>query len=464
MKGGLLLRPKAIMFAIGCSFHVFSIFRYNFLISVVGTSPDSYMWTASVVSLVSFFVSNAWLWLAQRTRRLFGTFIVSALVASVSLQSISLVPEIVWLRAGLFCLFFGCLKSFISIGACATIKNIPEKKVFGEQFVFFLIGTVPVNFIFSHLKLPDSALTRIWIVATTGCLFVCWVLGGSKYFDKEEEPEEPLYSTLATSSTAVSPDKTPLLAGGTNSLAKIEQPVQVPLQEEGYSALFSNSNFRFFIFIAFLIGYTCNTFIIFAPKLQQEDLALTNAQRTMIEYAGMASEITVYISFRHLFGGLKPYVLILVCMIAFFMRSMLYTAAVVVALLGGGQSISFGIMLAGDMTKGLVFGMLQPAYITFVSWYSSAANRNIALAVYNGVFYGITGFVCGIMSGLAKVKLTAYLKGSSSFKARFFSSNCSAFVIAQSLLLFAMVLVAFRYWVQRKGRIPEFSASSYILK
>ena len=346
------------MFAIGCSFHVFSIFRYNFLISVVGASADSYMWTASVVSLVSFFVSNAWL---------------------------------LWLRAGLFCLFFGCLKSFISIGACATIKNIPEKKIFGEQFVFFLIGTVPVNFIFSHLKLPDSALTRIWIVATAACLFICWALGGSKYFDKEEEEE--LCSTAVTSSATVSPDKTPLLTiNNTNSLAKIEQPVQVPPQEEGYSALFSNSNFCFFIFIAFLIGYTCNTFIIFAPKLQQEDLALTNSQRTMIEYAGMASEITVYISFRHLFGSLKPYVLILVCMVAFFMRSLLYTLAVVVALLGGEQSISFGIMLAGDMTKGLVFGMLQPAYITFVTWYSSAANRNIALAIYNGVFYGITGF------------------------------------------------------------------------
>jgi hypothetical protein len=451
------------MFAIGCSFHVFSIFRYNFLISVVGTSADSYMWTASMVSLVSFFVSNAWLWIAQRTRKLFGTFLVAAIVASVSLESISAVPQIVWLRAGLFCLFFGCLKSFISIGACATIKNIPEKKIFGEQFVFFLIGTVPVNFFFSHLKLPDSALVKIWIVATCLCLFVCWLLGGAEYFDRPEEPEQA-YSTVGASSSSVSPGRTPLLPSENASMTKIEQPQSVSCQEEGYLALFANGNFCFFIFVAFLIGYTCNTFIIFAPKLQQEDLALSNSQRTLIEYAGMASEITVYISFRHLFGSLKPYVLILVCMVAFFVRSSLYVLAVVISLLGGDKSLSFGCMLAGDMTKGLVFGMLQPAYITFVSWYSSAANRNIALAVYNGVFYGITGFFCGILSGLAKVKLSAYLKGSSSFKARFFSSNCLAFVIAQSLLVWATALVMFRYWIQKKGRIPEFVAPSRILK
>ena len=82
------IRQKIVMYMIGVSFHIFPVFRYNYLMDCVGTTKSNYSYASSVVCLASFFVSNIWVFIAQRSRLLFPTFIASSIAGSAYLLSI----------------------------------------------------------------------------------------------------------------------------------------------------------------------------------------------------------------------------------------------------------------------------------------------------------------------------------------------------------------------------------------
>ena len=61
-------------------------------------------------------------------------------------------------KFSLFCVFFGCLKSFFSIAATDTIKNMSDKKYYAEEFCFFLLGSIAVNALFSYRRFEPVML------------------------------------------------------------------------------------------------------------------------------------------------------------------------------------------------------------------------------------------------------------------------------------------------------------------
>ena len=267
---------------------------------------------------------------------------------------------------------------------------------------------------------------------------------------RKDEPEEQARMNLDPFNTVIS----------NNSLQSIESNQQIDT-EEGYKHLFSNANYRFFLLITTLVGYTCSTFIIFAPSLQEEDLLLSISERTKIESFGNVAELLVYTTFRFIFAGVKPYTLAMICCLSFLIRALGYVIAVAINRLTV-KGVGFWIIMCSDSLKGLVFGMLQPAYITFIAWYCSENNKSIALGVYNGIFYGVTGFACGIGSGALRQYLHERYKtvtADVSLWQWLLGTNCSTFFIAIVCQIIAIVLLVLRFWVFKIGRKPDFDCS-----
>ena len=367
-------------------------------------------------------------------------------------------------KFSLFCIFFGCLKSFFSIAATATIKNLTDKKYYAEQFCFFLIGSIPVNMLFSYKKFDSVMLNFFWIAWTAIMLITFKVTVGVKYFDMgEEELHKPrvVYSTLQIREGTDTSNSNYLVVSNSNDNQihlTAEGGAEAQPVDEGYYHLFSNANYRFFLLIATLIGYTCSTFIIFAPSLQAEDLKLTISERTKIESFGNVSELLIYTTFRFLFSGIPPYWLAIICSLSFLTRAIGYIIAVVLYRLVD-EKWGFWVIMGSDALKGLVFGMLQPAYITFIAWYCSAANKSIALGIYNGIFYGLTGFLCGIGSGIFRGffhdKFSDFSPQDSIFL-WLLGTNCSAFFVAITCQILAVVLLIFRFWIRKIGVVPDY--------
>ncbi len=271
------------MFMIGVSFHIFSVFRYNYLMDCVGTTKGNYSYASSVVCLASFFVSNIWVFVAQRSRLLFGTFVTSSITGSACLLAIRMLQSsstddstilldhpsssattlLFLVKFSLFCVFFGCLKSFFSIAATATIKNLTDKKYYAEQFCFFLLGSIAVNTLFSYRRFEPVMLNFFWICWTIAMVMVFKLLVGVKYFDEgsgELTKPRVLYSTIAMDGErggSISQSSNYLIISNdsttNNSQEQEHQQQQQEEEEEGYYKLFSNSNYRFFLLIATLM-------------------------------------------------------------------------------------------------------------------------------------------------------------------------------------------------------------------
>ena len=148
----------------------------------------------------------------------------------------------------------------------------------------------------------------------------------------------------------------------------------------------------------------------------------------------------------------------------FLFRSLGYIAAVVVCKLCllDSRNIGFWIVLVSDGLKGFIFMMLQPSSFIFIAWYCSSGNKSIVLGIYNGIFYGVTGFVCGIGSGALrgywqdKVRSGGCGLTNESIVWWMLGTNCSAFVVAIGCLIAAITLLIIRFWVLRIGREPDF--------
>lgn len=449
----LFVQHKVVMFLLGMASHAFRVYQRKFLLSSVGATEDDIPFCFAFFSFASLIISNACTFYAQKHACYLGTLRFICVVGCLCFVGIALLQNF-YAKFLLYAAFVGfndCIRPF---SGGIMIKNLPADYLFAEQNAFMLLGSTATCKIYNYAKVPIERLGLLWSIYMVLLLVYGYVVVGKDFFDRGSNPK---YATFSQKELKA---KNEASAAALNAVADADSAPKndvPPYAKGGFRAMLSNKNFRFLLYIAFVMGFASATYMHFTPSYYQQDLKLDDHQVSNLSTVGILSELVVGLSFRFLFKNTPPYTLFLVSSLLFVLRLAISIDAIAIFRYSSPK-YAFVALVCAESLKGLIMGLMGAAVVRFFVWYVSPINKSIAFSLYNGIYISITGIVAGLVGGF----LRRFLKGRFSDtvatnKLSYFAcSNAPVLLLALVFATAAFLMIAFRFYLLKKGCRSDF--------
>ena len=437
-----LIVPKALYFFMNLAFYSCYTFRPKYLLQVQGIETKDYALVAAVLSLVSFFAAYFWSYLSDRLGKpkqiLLATTVLSAIIFQflaikfpndLRMVLATLISGVyIFLVSGFIPLLDALVMNMLTVMPNASRELYGRQRMWGT-IAYAVISSAVGTFkeLYPAVNIFVAVLSAVFVVF----IFIC-LRDPSLYIIPKKKPDVESKVKSADSKTPAPAD------------------VQVK-QKSGMISLLTNSNFLFLLLVVFMNGLARATMTHFVEPIQRNVFKTPPAITGASSATGVSLEIVVFFFGRSLLRIFGVRRMLLIAQTAMVARISCY--AFLPQDFAGAQYAP----LYYELFKGLSFGFMQTASVTWVTEIASQELKATAQALYSGVFSGLAAFVAGLIGyafqnmGATKFD-TDKEKKDDEIKRSIFMLQVTAYVSMAALVMFFVKYIVIEEWLTSKKK------------
>lgn len=382
-----LIMPKMLYFWLSMAIYASASMLGPHFVDSWGLKYSEFGYLCSL-QVVNFFGAMFWTSLADRTGRNRDIIILASMMYAIcfGLQTLPLIMKwefsskyvtmgytfglmaITWMfQAAMFPLTDSAVISKLSQDPTLSKDQFGYQRLFGS--LAHVAGTYAGGYAKDHPKYKDLLFAGLVIVCSA------------------------IFSAIVAVGVPAQTVKNKKHHGPAKGASGIEMPVDVEEVDQRNPVVRCLTDPNFFFYILFVVsaGLLANTLTIFQPLYTKEKLQFDNKTVASLKIPSCVSEITIWLTSRHISSALGYYWLLILSQLAGIIRIFGYQFLTI-----DRKWLAYVL----ESSKGLNSGLIVTACVQLAAQLAPRGCESTAQGLFSGVYKGISYLLAGVLAGV----------------------------------------------------------------